>query len=139
MIEAEWWDYDDADEMAAAVAGDVAFIIDSALDARGEALIALPGGTTPLPIYAKLAAAKLDWKKVTIIPTDDRLVPLTDEQSNIRAIARTFLPAGARVFPITGDIADYALAGNSANAKLSELKFPLDLAWLGVGKDGHTA
>ena len=139
MIEAEWWDYDDVDEMAAAVAGDVGFIVDSALDARGEALIALPGGRTPLPIFARLAAAKLEWKKVTIIPTDDRLVPLTDDQSNIRAIARTFLPTGARVFPITGDIADYALAGNSANAKLSELKFPLDLAWLGMGADGHTA
>ena len=139
MIEVEWWDYDSPEELAEAVAGDVGFIIDSALDARGEALIALPGGKTPLPIYAKLVAAKLDWKRVTIIPTDDRLVPMTDELSNVRAIARTFLPAGARVFPITGDIADYALAGNSANAKLSELKFPLDLAWLGVGKDGHTA
>ena len=139
MIEVEWWDYDSPEELAEAVAGDVGFIIDSALDARGEALIALPGGKTPLPIYAKLAAVKLDWKRVTIIPTDDRLVPMTDELSNVRAIARTFLPAGARVFPITGDIADYALAGNSANAKLSELKFPLDLAWLGVGKDGHTA
>ncbi|MES2147386.1 MAG: 6-phosphogluconolactonase [Pseudomonadota bacterium] len=139
MIEVEWWDYDSPEELAEAVAGDVGFIIDSALDARGEALIALPGGKTPLPIYAKLAAVKLDWKRVTIVPTDDRLVPMTDELSNVRAIARTFLPAGARVFPITGDIADYALAGNSANAKLSELKFPLDLAWLGVGKDGHTA
>ena len=139
MIEAEWWDYDDADEMADAVAGDIAFIIESALDARGEALIAIPGGTTPLPIYKKLAAAKLNWKKVTIVPTDDRLVPMTDEQSNVRGIAMAFLPTGARVFPITSDITDYKLAGNSANAKLSELKFPLDLVWLGMGKDGHTA
>jgi len=139
MIEAEWWDYDDAEEMAEAVAGDIGFIIESALDARGEALIAVPGGKTPLPIYAKLAQAQLNWKKVTIIPTDDRLVPLTDEKSNIRAIAQAFLPAGARVFPITSDIADYKLAGNSANAKLADLKFPLDLAWLGVGADGHTA
>ena len=139
MIEAEWWDYDSADEMADAVAGDIGFIVESAIDARGEALIAVPGGKTPLPIFARLAKAKLNWKKVTIIPTDDRLVPLTDERSNIRAIAQAFLPAGARVFPITGDIADHKLAGNSANAKLSELKFPLDLAWLGVGSDGHTA
>ena len=29
MIEAEWWDYDDADELADAVAGDVGFIIES--------------------------------------------------------------------------------------------------------------
>jgi len=61
---------------------------------------------------------------VTIIPTDDRLVPLTDERANIRAIAQAFLPAGARVFPITSDISDYKLAGNSANAKLSELVTP---------------
>jgi 6-phosphogluconolactonase len=139
MIEAEWWDYDDRDELADAVAGDIGFIIESALDARGEALIAIPGGSTPLPVYRKLAEAKLNWKKVTIIPTDDRLVPLTDDQSNIRAIAQAFLPAGARVFPITSDIADYKLAGNSANAKLADLKFPLDLAWLGMGADGHTA
>ena len=139
MIEAEWWDYDSPEEMAEAVAGDIGFIIESALDARGEALIAVPGGKTPLPIYQELAKAKLNWKKVTIIPTDDRLVPLTDDKSNIRAIAQAFLPTGARVFPITSDIADYKLAGNSANAKLSELKFPLDLAWIGVGKDGHTA
>jgi 6-phosphogluconolactonase len=139
MIEAEWWDYDDREEMADAVAGDIGFIVESALDARGEAIIAVPGGSTPLPIYKKLVEKKLNWKKVTIIPTDDRLVPLTDELSNIRAIAQTFLPAGARVFPITSDIADYKLAGNSANAKLAELKFPLDLAWLGMGADGHTA
>ena len=83
---------------------------------HAASLIALPGGTTPLPIFEKLAEAKLNWKKVTIIPTDDRLVPLTDERSNIRAIAQAFLPTGARVFPIASDIADYRLAGNSADA-----------------------
>ena len=139
MIEAEWWDYDDREEMADAVAGDIAFIIESALDARGEAIIAIPGGSTPLPIYQKLADKKLNWKKVTIIPTDDRLVPMTDEASNVRAIAMAFIKSGARVFPITSDIDDYKLAGNSANAKLADLKFPLDLAWLGMGGDGHTA
>jgi 6-phosphogluconolactonase len=139
MIEAEWWDYDSLDELADAVAGDVGFIIESALDARGEALIALPGGKTPLPIFERLAKAKLDWRRVTIIPTDDRLVPMQDERSNVRAIAGAFLSAGARVIPITSDIEDYRLAGNSANARLAEMKFPLDLAWLGMGGDGHTA
>ena len=36
MIEAEWWEYDTLDELADAVAGDVGFIIESALDARGS-------------------------------------------------------------------------------------------------------
>src|SRR5436190_17992643 len=100
MIEAEWWEYDDMDEMAGAVAGDVGFIVESALDARGSASLALPGGKTPLPIYKRLAEAQLPWKQVTIIPTDERLVPLDSPLSNIRAIAGTFLKAGARVFPI---------------------------------------
>ena len=55
MIEAEWWDYDTADEMAGAVAGDVGFIIESALDARGEALVALPGGKIAGADFRKLA------------------------------------------------------------------------------------
>lgn len=139
MIEAEWWDYDDLDEMAAAVAGDVGFIVESALDARGSCLLALPGGTTPKPIFERLAKADLNWKKVTIIPTDDRLVPMDDERSNIRAIAKAFLPAGARVIPIATEIADYKLAGSSADARLQDFPWPPDLAWLGMGEDGHTA
>ena len=139
MIEAEWWEYDDADELAGAVAGDVGFIVESALDARAAALLALPGGRTPLPAFAKLAAAALDWKKVTIFPTDERLVPMDDEASNVRAIAKAFLPVGARVIPIAADIADYRLAGNSADARLQDLPWPPDLVWLGMGEDGHTA
>jgi 6-phosphogluconolactonase len=139
MIEAEWWDYDDVDEMAAAVAGDVGFIVESALDARGSCLLALPGGKTPLPIFRKLAEASLPWKKVTIIPTDDRLVPMQDERSNVRAIAQAFLPTGARVVPIATEIPDYKLAGNSADARLQDFPWPPDLCWLGMGEDGHTA
>ena len=139
MIEAEWWDYDSPEELADAVAGDIGFIIESALDARGSSLLALPGGRTPLPVFDKLAQAKLDWKKVTIVPTDERLVPMDDERSNIRAIAKAFLPVGARVIPIAADIADYRLAGNSADARLQDLPWPPDLVWLGMGEDGHTA
>ena len=139
MIEAEWWEYDSAEEMADAVAGDIGFIVESAIEARNEALLALPGGNTPLPIFARLAEAKLPWKRVTIVPGDERLVPMDNELSNVRSIARAFLPAGARVIPITADIADYKLAGNSADARLQDLRWPPDLVWLGMGSDGHTA
>jgi 6-phosphogluconolactonase len=139
MIEAEWWEYEDAEEMADAVAGDVGFIVESALDARGSCLLALPGGRTPQPIFAKLAEANLPWKKVTIIPTDDRLVPMQDERSNVRAIAQAFLKAGARVVPIATEIPDHKLAGNSADARLQDLPWPPDLCWLGMGEDGHVA
>ncbi|MES1972230.1 MAG: 6-phosphogluconolactonase [Pseudomonadota bacterium] len=138
--EIEWWEYDDAAEMAAAVAGDIAFVIESAIDARGACVIALAGGKTPLPIYEKLAATKLDWKRVTIIPTDERIVPLGDPLSNITAIGKAFLPKGARVIPIVSEAAkDYRAAGKAADARLGDLHWPLDLCLLGVGTDGHTA
>src|SRR5881275_402533 len=139
MIEAEWWEYDSLDELADAVAGDVGFIIESAVDARGASLIAVPGGNTGPAIFPKLAAQKLPWKKVTIVPTDDRLVPMEDERSNVRSIAKAFLPVGARVIPVAAGIADYKLAGNSADARLQDLSWPPDLVWLGIGEDGHTA
>ena len=78
MTEIEWWEYDDAAELADAIAGDVQFVIESAIDARGSAVVALAGGKTPLPAYEKLAKAKLDWKRVTIVPGDERIVPLGD-------------------------------------------------------------
>ena len=139
MIEAEWWEYDSLDELADAVAGDIGFIVDSAIDARGASLLAVPGGETAAAILPKLAAQKLPWKRVTIIPTDERLVPMDDERSNVRAIAKTFLPVGARVVPIAADIPDHKLAGNSADARLQDLPWPPDLVWLDVGQDGHTA
>lgn len=139
MIEAEWWEYDSLDELADAVAGDVAFIVDSAVEARNASLIAVPGGSTGPKIFPKLAAQQLPWKRVTVIPTDDRLVPMDNDLSNVREIARVFLPTGARVIPIATEIADYKLAGNSADARLQDLPWPPDLVWLGMGNDGHTA
>ena len=139
MIEAEWWDYDDMDELAEAVAGDVGFIIESALDARGQALIALPGGKTPVAIYEKLAAAPIKWKHVTIIPTDDRLVAVDNPLSNVAMLAKAFMPKGARVLPIATENKDHKAAGNAADARLQDLHWPPDLVWLGVGGDGHTA
>ena len=140
MTEIEWWEYEDAAELAGAVAGDVQFVIESALDARGAAVIALPGGSTPVPIYAKLAAAKLDWKKVTIVPTDERIVPIGDKLSNVTMIGKAFIPKGARVMPIVPQAtADYKAAGRSADALMQDLHWPLDLCLLGMGENGHTA
>lgn len=139
MIEVEWWEYDDADDMAEAVAGDVRFLIDSALDARGDAVAAFPGGRTPQAALDLLCAAKLKWKSVTLLPTDERLVPVTDPMSNVRMLAERFLPLGARVLPLSGGDLSVADTGRAADARLQAIHWPLDLVWLGMGADGHTA
>lgn len=139
MIEAEWWDYDSPEEMAEAVAGDAGFIVESALDARGAALIALPATDTARSIFPALASAKLQWNKVMVIPTDDAIVGVDSERSAARAIAQAFLPAGARVVPIATALDDHRLAGNSADARLQDLPWPPDLVWLSVGDKGEAA
>ena len=139
MIEAEWWEHDDAEAFAEAIAGDIGFIIESALDARAAALLALSGGKTPIKAYEKLAQMKFDWKKVTIFPVDDRLVKVDSPLSNVAMLARIFLPKGARVVPLGAENPDYKGAGNAADARLQDLPWPPDLVLLGVGSDGHTA
>jgi len=140
MTEAEWRAYDTSAEMADAVADEIGYLIECALEARDEAFIALPGGKTPIPIFERLAAKEVDWNRVTIIPTDDRVVPITNPLSNAATIAHHFLPKGAHVLSIVAkETADYHTAGEAANAQLADLKWPPDLVWLGVGTDGHTA
>lgn len=140
MIEAEWWEYDDAGEMADAVAGDIGFLIEQALDARGNAIVAFPADADAFAALDRLATAKLRWKNITIIPTDERLVPLTDKLSNVRVLAERFLPLGARVMPLSGGrILDPVAAARIANATLADHHWPLDLVWLGSGEDGHAA
>ncbi len=139
MIEAEWWDYDSPTELAEAVAGDVGFIIEQALTARGRAIVAFPGGETPKAALELLAARKIEWADVTIVPTDDRLVPPTDPRSNVGMLARLFLPKKARVVPLCAGETDPVAAGRAADERLAALEWPLDLAWLGVGADGHVA
>jgi 6-phosphogluconolactonase len=142
MDEIEWWEFDTPAEMAEQVAGDIGFVVESAIEAHGNARIALPGGNTPDPIYKALASAKgIAWPKVTLIPSDDRLVGPSDPLSNQGKLAGYFAVKGATIVPLVEESAlgDYREAGRRADARLAELQWPLDLVCLGMAADGHTA
>jgi len=142
MDEIEWWEFDTAGEMAEQAAGDIGFVIESAVEAHGGARIALPGGSTPAPLYGQLVKSKsIDWAKVTIVPTDDRLVALGDARSNYHRLEGYFAAKGANLVSLVDESAlgDVQEAGRLADARLSLIGWPLDLACLGMGKDGHVA
>jgi 6-phosphogluconolactonase len=142
MDEIEWWEFDSAKEMAEQVAGDIGFVIESALEAHQGARIAVPGGSTPELVYAELVKRRdIDWTRVTLIPTDDRLVPAGHELSNHRRLEGYFGAKKAEIVSLVDEaaLADREDAGRRADARLSVLQWPLDLACLGIGADGHTA
>src|SRR4026209_1610095 len=81
------------------VADAAAFILEQArktIAERNEFRIALSGGNTPAPVYARIAAEAHDfpWDRVRFTFGDARCVPPDDPQSNFRmARENLFVPA----------------------------------------------
>lgn len=141
MTEAEWWEFENVEAMAKQIADDIEFIIKQAIEKKGRALIIVPGGSTPKLVFPTLAARDLDWSKVTLMLTDDRLVAKDNPLSNFGLLTKHFGNTGAELVSLIDEnyLDDRAAAGRSADKKLASYKWPADLVWLGMGNDGHTA
>lgn len=135
------------EDLARQAAERMASAIDRALSERDRAQIALAGGETPAPAYARLGQEHLPWDRVDVLLGDERWVAPTDPASNLRMLRKTLLGPGpgssACLHPVPTDQPSPA-ASAEAYAALLELLcsgFPpcFDLMVLGLGDDGHTA
>jgi 6-phosphogluconolactonase len=117
-------------ELATALASDVAASLSNAITDRGEAQLAVSGGTTPKLFFHELAHIKIDWSRVTITLVDERCVPVTDDRSNAKLVREHLLrlkAASAKFVQLYG--------GHGHPEQLG----PFDVVVLGMGLDGHTA
>lgn len=117
---------------------------------EGNFTVALPGGSTPLPFYEKLASynvsAKINWAKVHIFFGDERAVGPTHKDSNYGQAQTTFLSKVPipleNVHRIHGELGaeDAAIRyGKHLQAFFHGGPPTFDLHILGMGDDGHTA
>lgn len=131
--------FPDGDAVAQALAQAVADDLRAALALRGQASVALSGGTTPRRFLQALSRQALDWANVTVTLVDERWVDEDHERSNARLVKAYLLQdaaASARFVPLYRAAAtpDEALAEVA-----TDLPTVLDVAVLGMGGDGHTA
>ena len=132
-------DHHDTDALIAAVEQALQHACRDAIRERGAAWLALAGGRTPLPIYARLAASAFDGT-ITAIPTDERCVPHEHPACNLRAL-REALASNAALTAngITREDGDETASLEQARAMLALNAQPFDFVLLGMGADGHFA
>jgi 6-phosphogluconolactonase len=129
-----------------------AFILESlsdSLKSQPHATMAISGGSSPRPMFAKLAKSGLDWSNVHIFWVDERCVPPTDHQSNFKMADEALLtPARIskyNVHRIHGEMTpDEAALLYVEEIRqffhLGEHDLPVfDLIHRGIGPDAHTA
>ncbi|MBI4697092.1 MAG: 6-phosphogluconolactonase [Gammaproteobacteria bacterium] len=133
----------DAAVAAARAASHIAERLRDGLASRGLATLALSGGSSPLPLYAALAEATLDWRHVHVFQVDERVVPRGDPARNLEAIARAFVAGGplpaANLHAMPVESSDGCAAYAGELARLAGDPPRLDVIQLGLGTDGHTA
>ena len=134
-------EYADAEMMMIEIANRLAGDIENSLFRHDYASLAVPGGTTPGPIFDVLCSTRLDWSRVHVMLTDERWLPENHERSNTRLLRQRLLVHRAAEAPYV----PLYLEAETPEERLPEIEaalrpeLPISVLLLGMGADMHTA
>lgn len=134
-------EYPDAEMMMIDLANTLAGELKNTLLTHDRASFAVPGGTTPGPVFDALCAVDLDWARVDVMLTDERWVPEDSDRSNTRLLRQRLLvgkAAAARYVPLYAPVATPE-EGIPALSDAIAPTLPISVMLLGMGADMHTA
>jgi len=134
-------EYPDAEMLALNLSDRLASDLGAALRHEERVLFAVPGGTSPGPVFDALSAVRLDWDRVDLILTDERWVPETSERSNTALVRQRLLTghaAAARYLPMRADTETPEEALDALSEELRK-RLPVSVMLLGMGSDMHCA
>ncbi|MFF3224124.1 6-phosphogluconolactonase [Nocardia suismassiliense] len=137
--------FTDTEALAAEAARLIATAIRSAVDTRGECILALTGGSSPILTYRKLTELDIDWSKIHFVQTDERMTTDRNRRS-ATVIESAFGIDGAGPKSISaqwhpvpaGPSGEATAAYDLQLAAIRPVGVP-DIAVLGLGTDGHIA
>ena len=137
-----------AAELVWQLADTIAQSLHLAINLRGHAVLAVSGGKSPIALFEALRVLPLEWQRVTVLLVDERCVPHDHADSNTALVRQHLLKDDAAVATfvpffdtLPASLDDTALNQlvEAANRRLATQPWPMDMAVLGMGDDGHTA
>ncbi len=137
----DFQEYPDREMLIIDLANRIAGALRTALAHEERALLVVPGGTSPGPVFDDLCAADLDWGRVDVLLSDERWVPEDSPRSNTALLKSRLLvnrAQKARSLPLYAPAAEPEEA-LEALAQPIGAELPVDVLLLGMGADMHTA
>jgi len=135
----KWNIYSEFDQASKAAADFLAEHILQSVQKKNTCHVVLPGGNTPAKCLAYLAQKKLPWDKIHWYLGDERCYPVGHiERNDVMLEKNLWSKIGkTQVHRIPAELG--AEQGAESYRKIMDAIDCIDIAFLGVGEDGHSA
>ncbi len=135
----EWRRFGSPALLDEALAGHLARRLATDVRERGQASLAVSGGSTPTHLFQRLSRCELDWTRVWLTLVDERCVATDSPESNERLLRQHLLQNRAAAARFIGMAESGAKGLEVLAGNIAQIPRPFSAVVLGMGEDGHTA